>query len=169
MRVIGIDPGLAVSGFAVIERRAGRLAPVAVGTLTTSASAPEPARLASLRSQLVALIDQHRPDVAALETLFFRRNAATAMAVGRASGALLAALGERALAVSEYTPLQVKQSVVGVGSASKRQVQAMVASLLGLDRPPTPPDAADACAVAICHLNRSRLHDAIARRAGALR
>lgn len=169
MRVIGIDPGLATTGFGIVERAGGRLRPVAVGTLGTSPAASEPARLASLRAALDTLIEEHHPDAAALETLFFRRNVATAMTVGRASGVLLAVLGERALSVTEYTPLQVKQSVVGVGNASKRQVQAMVTSLLGLDRPPSPADAADACAVAICHLNRGRLHAAIRRAADGAR
>lgn len=163
MRVIGVDPGLATTGFAVLEQEAGVLKACAVGAIRTTDGDGEGDRLAYLRSALLELLDAERPEVAAVETLFFNRNASTAMSVGRASGVVLATLAEKAVAAHEYTPLQVKQSVVGVGNASKRQVQTMVAALLGLRSHPRPADAADACALAICHLHRARLLDALRR------
>lgn len=161
MRVLGIDPGFATTGFAVVEKAAGRLAAVAVGAIVTPPKLPISARLSFLRAQLLELIESHRPEVAAVERLFFNVNVRTAMAVGQASGVALEASASSGLEVHHYTPLEVKQAVVGVGNASKHQVQTMVAALLGLDAPPKPPDAADACALCICHLNRSGLARAL--------
>ncbi len=161
MRVLGLDPGFATTGYGVVERSAGRLCGVALGAIKTSPALPQADRLLELRRALVALIESNRPDVAAVERVFFNVNVRTAMGVGQASGVLMAAAAEAGLAVHEYTPTEVKQSVVGVGSASKHQVQTMVASLLSLAAPPKPPDAADACALAICHLNRSGLARAL--------
>jgi crossover junction endodeoxyribonuclease RuvC len=161
VRVIGIDPGLTTTGYAVVDRDAGRLRAVAYGALRTPSGDPAADRLARLRAALLEVLGAHRPEVAAVEQVFFNSNARTAMTVGQASGVALAAAAECGLEVSCYTPTEVKQSVVGFGAASKRQVQAMVASLLGLEPPPTPADAADACALAICHLNRSGLTRAI--------
>lgn len=161
MRVLGLDPGFATTGYGVVERSGGRLCAVALGAIKTSPALPQADRLLELRRALVALIEAHRPDVAAVERVFFNVNVRTAMGVGQASGVLMAAAAEAGLAVHEYTPTEVKQSVVGVGSASKHQVQTMVASLLSLAAAPKPPDAADACALAICHLNRSGLARAL--------
>ena len=122
---------------------------------------PHAARLASLQRRLRETMAEYRPDVAAVERLFFNANTKTAMAVGQASGVALAAAAEAGLDVFTYTPLEVKQSVAGVGSAGKKQVAAMVASLLRLDAPPSPADAADASALAICHLNRARFDAAV--------
>jgi len=161
MRVLGIDPGFATTGFAVVEKNASRLVPVTVGAIVTPPKLPTSARLSFLRAQLLELIDSHRPEVAAVERLFFNVNVRTAMAVGQASGVALEASATSGLEVHHYTPTEVKQSVVGVGNATKHQVQTMVAALLGLDAPPKPPDAADACALCICHLNRSGLARAL--------
>lgn len=161
MRVLGIDPGLATTGFAVIERKGAGLFAAALGAVATPAKLPTAARLSFLRAQLLEIIHSHRPDVVAIERLFFNSNVRTAMAVGQASGVALEAAASSGLEVHDYTPLEVKQSVVGVGNASKQQVQAMVAALLGLDAPPKPPDAADACALGICHINRSGLARAL--------
>lgn len=161
MRVLGVDPGFATTGFAVVEKDAGRLVPVTVGAIVTPPKLPTSARLSFLRAQLLELIESHRPEVAAVERLFFNVNVRTAMAVGQASGVALEVSASSGLEVHNYTPLEVKQSVVGVGNASKHQVQTMVAALLGLDAPPKPPDAADACALCICHLNRSGLARAL--------
>ena len=157
MRVLGIDPGVATTGFGVVERIDGKIAPVELGVIRTPAGTPQETRLATLRAALAELIVRHRPDVVAVERLFFNNNVRTAMAVGQASGIALLAAAEAGLSVTTYTPSEVKQSVVGVGSASKHQVQAMIVVLLGLDAPPPSPDAADACALAICHLNRAGL------------
>ena len=167
MRVLGIDPGYATTGYAVIERVRGGLAPIAIGAIRTSPKGSQSARLAELRGHLLDLIHSHQPGAVAVERLFFSVNASTAMAVGQASGVALATAGETGLEVTEYTPTEVKQSVTGNGRAPKEQVQAMIAALLRLAEPPKPADAADACALAICHLNRSGLSRALARAEGA--
>jgi crossover junction endodeoxyribonuclease RuvC len=161
MRVLGIDPGFATTGFAVVERRDGGMNARALGAIVTPPRLAAAARLAFLRAQLIQLIKEHSPEVVAIERLFFNDNVRTAMAVGQASGVALEAAASCGLEVHNYTPLEVKQSVVGVGNASKRQVQSMVTSLLGLAAPPKPPDAADACALCICHINRSGLARAL--------
>jgi crossover junction endodeoxyribonuclease RuvC len=163
MRVIGIDPGFATTGYGVVERTDGRLLAVAHGALRTPAGAPQAERLGALQGAVADLLCRYRPEAVSIERLFFNINVRTAMAVGQASGVALATAAVYRLPVFEYTPLEVKQAVVGVGNATKEQVGAMVASLLSLAAPPAPPDAADACAMAICHLTRSRLNAAIGR------
>lgn len=163
MRVLGVDPGFATTGVAVVERREGKLRHLLVGALRTPAGEPHATRLAILWQGLTAVIAEHEPEVVAIERLFFNSNVKTAMAVGQASGVALAAAAQAGLAVHEYTPPEVKLSVAGVGNASKQQVQAMVAAILGLPEPPKPPDAADAAALAICHINRSGLAAALAK------
>ena len=163
MRVIGIDPGVAATGYAVVERAGGTLRAVALGASITNRELTLGRRLALLRSELLDLITLHHPEAAAIEKLFFNANVRTAMAVGQASGVAVMTLAEAGVQTFEYTPGQVKQSVVGVGSASKPQVKTMVASLLGLSGPLASADAADACALAICHIHCSRLGDAVAR------
>jgi crossover junction endodeoxyribonuclease RuvC len=163
VRVIGIDPGFATTGYGVVERLDGRFVAVSHGAISTPAGASQAERLGTLQAALADLLGHHRPDAVSVERLFFNVNVRTAMAVGQASGVALATAATAGLQVFEYTPLEVKQSVVGVGNATKRQVGAMVASLLSLGAPPAPADAADACAVAICHLTRSRLSAAIGR------
>ena len=166
MRVLGIDPGISTTGFGVVERDGGRHRAVALGAIRTPKDLAQADRLALLQSELAELIRAHSPEVVAIERLFFNANVRTAMAVGQASGVALATSAAAGLEVFTYTPPEVKQSVVGVGHAAKSQVQAMVAAVLGLAAPPTPPDAADACALAICHINRSGLANAI-KAAGA--
>ena len=161
MRVLGIDPGVATSGVAVVEKRPGGPAPLLVGAIRTPAGEPQARRLALLRAGLLEILREQAPDAVAVERLFFNSNVKTAMAVGQASGVALATCAEAGLTVVDYTPTQVKQSVVGVGNADKRQVAAMVAAILGLAAPPKPADAADACALAICHINRSGLRRAV--------
>lgn len=161
MRVLGIDPGLATMGYGVVERRDGHIRPLALGVIRTPAGQATSQRLAALRLDLLEIIDGHSPDVVAVERLFFNNNVKTAMSVGQASGVALASAAERGLDVFDYTPPEVKQSVVGVGSATKKQVQSMVTSLLNLAEEPRFPDAADACALAICHINRTGLRQAI--------
>ena len=164
MRVLGIDPGFATTGYGVVERIAGSHRPVTFGAIRTPPALPQAGRLAYLAAALRGVIRATDPDVAAVERLFFNSNVRTAMSVGQASGVALCTAAEAGLEVVDYTPPEVKQSVVGVGNAAKHQVQAMVAALLKLDAVPKPPDAADACALAICHLNRSGLSRAIARK-----
>ena len=161
MRVLGIDPGVTRTGYAVVEKAGSTLGAVALGVIATDRSETHGRRLAALRESLVELVRLHAPEVAAVERLFFNANVKTAMSVGQASGVALATAAAEGLEVFDYTPLEVKQSVVGHGGASKAQVQAMVAALLRLASPPQPADAADACALAVCHINRAGLRQAI--------
>ena len=164
MRVLGIDPGLSRCGYGCVEAsgRGGRA--VAVGVLTTPPSDPLPQRLAALDRDMRALLADLRPHAVAVERVFFQVNARTAMAVGQASGLVLAAAAQAGCEVAQYTPNEVKQAVAGYGAAPKEQVQRMVQALLGLPAPPKPADAADALALALCHLAMAPLR---ARLAGA--
>ena len=158
MRVFGIDPGTAATGYGVIEENAGRLVLICFGTICTPAGMPLPHRLLELHGRLSELLALHAPDTAAVESLFFQKNVRTAISVGQARGAVLLALAQRGMPVGEYTPLEVKQAVTGYGGAEKRQVQVMVRTLLGLAELPKPDDAADALAVAICHAHSQKIH-----------
>ncbi|HHE73364.1 MAG TPA: crossover junction endodeoxyribonuclease RuvC [Chloroflexi bacterium] len=162
MRVLGIDPGTAITGYAVVEEQEGCLRLVTIGTIHTPSKTPLAHRLQQIYRELVTVIEAQCPAEAAVERLFFSRNARTAMAVGHARGVVLLALADAGLAIAEYTPMQVKQAVTGYGGADKYQVQEMVRMLLDLEQTPRPDDAADAAAVAICHLHRAKL-DALAR------
>ena len=162
MRVIGIDPGIATTGYGVVERAAGGCRAISVGVVRTAGDVPQERRLFELNRKLVELMLVWQPEAASVERLFFNANVRTAMAVGQASGVALAAAAEVGVSVTTYTPTEVKSSVVGAGAASKRQVGAMVSRLLGLPGAPTPADAADACALALCHLARTGLTRAIA-------
>ncbi len=157
MRVLGIDPGTATTGYAVVEEREGRLQLIAIGTISTPAKTPLPARLQQIYMELRHVVTDYGPDASAVEELFFSRNARTAMAVGHARGVTLLALADAGLKIAEYTPMQIKQAVTGYGNADKHQVQEMVRMLLDLADVPQPDDAADAAAVAICCLHRTKL------------
>ncbi len=150
MRIVGIDPGLARTGFGVIEDSEPASCLV-YGVIETDAALSVSDRLMILFSRLEHLIDEWSPKVAAVEELFFARNVSSALVVGQARGVALLALARHGLPVSEYKPAQVKQAITGHGRADKEQVQSMVTFLLGLDAPPRPDDAADALAVALCH------------------
>ena len=151
MRILGIDPGLAIVGWAVLDSVCGNLRPVAYGAITTPAHTPLEERLLMIRNDLKAVIEKYSPDEMAIEELFFNTNITTGIAVAEARGVIICTAHELGVSVSEYTPLQVKQAVVGYGKAEKRQVIAMVTSILKLKAPPKPDDTADAVAIAICH------------------
>lgn len=153
MRILGIDPGTAIMGYGIIDCTGNRFGAVDYGCLRSSAGQPLNLRLNKLFNELNDLLHRHRPDCLAIEELFFNRNAKTALAVGQARGVALLAAARAGVEVYEYTPLQVKQAVVGRGRAEKRQVQYMVRVLLNLPEPPRPDDVADALAVAVCHAN----------------
>ncbi|MBA3326778.1 MAG: crossover junction endodeoxyribonuclease RuvC [Solirubrobacterales bacterium] len=153
MIVLGIDPGIANTGYGVVRRRSGRLAALDGGVITTRADARHERRLVTIHARVCELIDEHSPDVVALEDLYFGQNAGSAFAVGQARGVVMLAAGQHALSCSSYTPQQVKAAVCGSGRAAKDQVGRMVQVLLALDRAPRPDHAADALAVAICHAN----------------
>jgi crossover junction endodeoxyribonuclease RuvC len=153
MFVMGIDPGLSRCGYGCVEVLAPtRTRAVAAGVITTPPSAEIPARLAELQGEVRALIAEYRPQVVAIERVLFQVNVRTAMSVGQASGIAMAEAAAAGCAVFEYSPNQVKQAVAGYGSADKDQMGRMVQMLLGLDRPLSPVDAADAIAVAMCHI-----------------
>jgi crossover junction endodeoxyribonuclease RuvC len=152
--VLGIDPGTAALGYGIVERCAGRLRAVDHGCVTTSPTDALPDRLATIHAALVELLELHQPDLVGVERLYFSRNAQTAMGVGQARGVVLLAAAQHAVGVREATPNEVKSAVAGYGAADKEQVGRMVALILGLDAVPTPDDAADALAIAICTANR---------------
>jgi len=157
VRVIGIDPGTAITGWGIVEGSGSELQMVAVGTITTAAGTPLPERLQIIYHELTAIIEQWQPSTAAIEELFFSKNAKTALAVGHGRGVAMLALANADLSITEYKPLEVKQAITGHGGADKKQMQQMVKLLLALDDIPRPDDAADALAIAICHLHSARL------------
>ncbi len=163
MRVLGVDPGLAITGYGLVEGDEQSLEAVAYGVLRTPANTPRADRLVLLHQGMAELLTRYRPDAVAMEELFFGTNARTAMTVGEARGVLLLTIAEAGLPISEYTPLQVKQAITGYGQADKQQVQHMVRFLLRLPDIPKPDDAADGLAVSICHHHSSRLGQLIAR------
>jgi crossover junction endodeoxyribonuclease RuvC len=157
MLVIGIDPGTATTGYGLVkELEDGSLAAVDFGVILTPAHSPMADRLNQLYTQLKEILLLHQPVSGAVEKLFFQRNVTTAISVGQARGVALLALAQAGLEVAEYTPMEIKQAVAGYGGADKNQVQQMVRALLNLDDIPRPDDAADALAVAICHLHSAR-------------
>jgi len=158
MLVIGIDPGTAITGYGLVEDNDdGSLTVRDFGVILTPSKLSMPERLLELYRKLHAILLLHRPDSGAVEKLFFQRNVRTALSVGQARGVILLALAEVGINTVEYTPLEVKQAVAGYGGADKNQVQQMVRTLLGLHEVPQPDDAADALAVAICHLHSDRM------------
>jgi crossover junction endodeoxyribonuclease RuvC len=156
MFVLGIDPGLSTTGYGLVE---GSYPPRAhrAGVIRTSTDLTTPDRLAELHRALTEVVDETRPEVIALETIFTNRNLQTAISVGRASGVALLVAAQAGLAVFEYVPTAIKSAVTGDGSANKDQVQQMVTRLLHLQDPPKPADAADALAIALCHLRAAPL------------
>jgi crossover junction endodeoxyribonuclease RuvC len=163
MIVLGIDPGLANTGYGVVARRGGRLVALDGGCIETRAGLAAEARLALIHARVAELLDEHEPDAVALEELYFGANARSAFAVGQARGVVMLAAGQRGVACSGYTPQQVKGAVCGTGRAAKEQVGRMVQALLALPEPPAPDHAADALAVAICHVNHAPVALAVAR------
>lgn len=155
MRIIGIDPGFAITGFGVIEYTGNKFSIIDVGAITTEAGLELSDRLLALSNALDELIVKYKPEAMAVEELFFNTNVKTAIKVGHGRGVALLAAAKADIKVYEYTPLQVKQAVVGYGRAKKEQVQQMVKVLLNLEKIPKPDDAADALAIAICHAHCS--------------
>ena len=151
MRILGIDPGYAIVGYGVIDYQNTRFSVVDYGAILTDAGTPFNERLEQIFDETCALMQRHKPDAMAIEKLFYNTNAKTVIDVGQARGALILAAQKNALEIAEYTPLQVKQSVVGYGRAEKKQVQEMTKLILNLPKIPKPDDTADALAIAICH------------------
>ena len=151
MYILGIDPGFAIVGWGIVEVHRGNVRPVAYGAITTPAHTNIEARLLMIQNDIETIIQKYHPEEMAIEELFFNTNITTGIAVAEARGVILCTAHAKGLKISEYTPLQVKQAVVGYGKAEKHQVIAMVTSILKLKSPPKPDDTADAVAIAICH------------------
>jgi crossover junction endodeoxyribonuclease RuvC len=159
MLVIGIDPGTAITGYGLVrEEQDGALTVVDYGIIRTPAKSPMPQRLLQLYRELKQIALLHRPDSGAVEKLFFQKNVRTAISVGQGRGVAILALAEADIEIAEYSPLEIKQSIAGYGGADKAQMQYMVKALLHLDEIPQPDDAADALAVAVCHIHSARFN-----------
>ena len=155
MVILGIDPGLAHTGWGIIEERRGEVRCRAYGCIETSAGSPLAVRLSHIAHDLKDVVERYRPDTAAVESIYFGANVRSAIPTAHARGAALVALSECALEIGEYTPMQIKSAVTGNGHADKKQVQQMIKLLLSLNSIPKPDDAADALAAALCHANTS--------------
>jgi crossover junction endodeoxyribonuclease RuvC len=162
--VLGIDPGLSRCGYGVVEARPGGPQVVSCGVLRTPPDAPVPRRLAELQADLRGLLHEHRPKVVAIERVLFQVNVRTAIPVAQAAGVAMAEASAFGCDVVEYSPNQVKQAVAGVGQATKDQMERMVQTLLGITQPLRPVDAADAVAIALCHLAHAPMRQRIAVR-----
>lgn len=163
MRIIGIDPGTAICGYGIIDVEGSRLRPVAYGAITTESKDSDAARLEILFNQLSDILEEYKPDKFGVEELFFNRNVTTAITVGQARGVILLAAHQQDIPIYEYTPLQIKQAVVGYGKATKNQVTYMTMNILGIREKIKPDDTADALAVAICTAHSSH-RDRLKRR-----
>lgn len=155
MVILGIDPGIATVGYGIISAANGRFSPIDYGTITTKAGVLLEKRLCEIYDCVTELIRRYSPDAVAIEELFFNKNVKTAIDVAQGRGAILTAVAKSGIDLFEYTPLQVKSSVVGYGRAEKQQVMYMIKVLLNLNSTPKPDDTADALAIAICHANFS--------------
>ncbi|MDW7674603.1 MAG: crossover junction endodeoxyribonuclease RuvC [Bacillota bacterium] len=151
MIILGIDPGTAITGYGIVSMKGNKFSPVEFGAIRTASDLPLANRLEKIYCQLEDLIIKHNPEHIAIEELFFNKNVKTALAVGHARGVVMLAAVKKGMEIFHYTPLQVKQAVVGYGRAEKEQVQYMVKGILGLPKVPKPDDVADALAIAICH------------------
>lgn len=158
MRILGIDPGIAIVGYGVVDKEGNRYKTVAYDAVTTRAHTPLEERLLLVYKGIDEIIKMYKPDAMSIEELFFNNNAKTAVAVGQARGVILLAAVQNSLPIYEYTPLQVKQALTGYGRASKSQIQQMMKSILGLESVPKPDDVADALAIAVCHGNSMRFN-----------
>lgn len=157
IRVLGIDPGTATTGWAVLEEIDGEIDPIAYGHISTSPKQTTAKRIKEVSDDLEDIIKKYRPQEGAIEDIFFFKNVKTAVKVSQSRGAMLLTLENNKLGIFEYTPLQVKQAITGYGRADKKQIQLMVKNILNLKKIPKPDDTADAIAVAICHLQSRKL------------
>ncbi len=151
MLILGLDPGFAITGYGLVDSVSNHLSMVKYGAITTPAGMPFTQRLLAIRNELNDIIREYKPEAAAIEELFFNSNTTTAIKVAQGRGVAVETLAENSVPVFEYTPLQVKMTVVGYGRAEKNQIQQMVKMMLKLDKIPKPDDAADALAIAVCH------------------
>jgi crossover junction endodeoxyribonuclease RuvC len=159
--IMGVDPGVAITGYAFVEEEGGQFTRLASGCILTGKESPTSLRLAQIYEQVLALAAAYRPEAMALEKIFFHKNTRTALQVGEARGTVILAAAKSGLELFEYTPLQVKQAVAGYGKSEKAQVQKMVQLLLHLEKMPAVDDEADALAIALCHLQHRRFQEAV--------
>lgn len=159
MKILGIDPGYAIMGYGIVEMKGNHFSVCGYGALVTDKSMDMPERLKVIYAGLMEIINEYEPDVASIEELFFNTNVKTAILVGQARGAAIVACANSGLDIFEYTPLQIKQGLVGYGRAEKKQVQHMVKTILNLKEVPKPDDTADALAAAICHGHSAEFHN----------
>lgn len=157
LRILGLDPGTATTGYGVVDKVGATPSMIDYGAILTEPKQSPPDRLLDIYNQLNAIIDQYSPDVIVMERLFFAKNQTTAIAVGKACGVMQFAAAQRGIPVVEYTPMEVKQAVVGYGGAEKKQIQFMVQRILNLREIPRPDDAADALALCLCHAHSEKL------------
>lgn len=157
MIILGLDPGYAIVGYGIIEKKGSKLIPINFGAITTKPSSPFAERLSIIKKELDQLFNTHSIEVVAIEELFFNKNTKTAMAVAQARGVLVTSSYDNCKKVFSYTPPEIKSGVTGFGQATKKQIQYMVTKLLNLSSTPKPDDTADALAVAICHANSFKL------------
>lgn len=153
INILGIDPGTATTGWAVIEKNGDNLTPLAYGHISTEKINSDDERILEISNDLKKIIQKHKPEEAAIESLFFFKNQKTVIQVAQARGAILLTLGQNNVRIFGYTPLQVKQALTGYGRAEKKQMQQMIKNVLRLSCIPTPDDTADALAIAVCHAN----------------
>ena len=161
MIILGFDPGLAIVGFGVIKKEGSKFVPVQFGSIQTKPEYETGVRLKQIFDAAKEIIRKYQPDAVSIEKLFFNRNVTTAMTVGQARGVLILAAVEESVPIYEYTPLQIKQALVGYGRAEKRQIQEMVKMFLNLKEVPRPDDVADALAIAVCHGHSSKMNKII--------
>jgi crossover junction endodeoxyribonuclease RuvC len=158
MIVLGVDPGLAHTGYGIVLAVRNKFTLIDAGEITTSSSLPAGKRLEKIYAELIKIIQKNKPDQAGVESLYFAKNSSSAIPVAQARGVVLLALTQCGVVTSEYPPQAIKQAIVGNGKAEKRQVQQLLQLLLGLQTTPTPDHAADALAAAVCHFNSSQVN-----------
>lgn len=159
LRVLGVDPGTATTGWAVLEENKGKINPIAYGHISTSSKNSVSDRLKEVADDLAEIIEKYKPREAAVEDIFFFKNQKTAVKVSQSRGAILLTLENKKVKIFSYTPLQVKQALTGYGRAEKKQIQIMVKNILKLKSIPKPDDTADAIAIALCHLNSRKINN----------
>jgi len=155
--ILGFDPGIAIVGFGIIKKQGNQIRPIQYGSIQTRSELNTGTRLKQIYDAAKEIFNTYHPDAVSIEKLFFNRNVTTAMTVGQARGVLMLAAVEAAIPIYEYTPLQVKQAIVGYGRAEKKQIQEMVKMYLNIKEVPKPDDVADALAVAICHAHSAKM------------
>lgn len=159
LRVLGLDPGTATTGWAILSEKKGEIFAEAFGHISTEKNTAEAKRILEINKDLLAIIKKYKPQEAAVEKLFFFKNKKTIIEVGQSRGALLLTLEQNHVKIFGYTPLQVKQAITGYGRADKRQMQLMVKNILRLKEIPKPDDTADAIAIALCHINSRKINN----------